>query len=114
MATPICYVTRIESFSSSHRLHCNKLGDAENADLYVPCNNYHGHGHNYKMEVTVRGPIDPVTGMVMNVTDLKKIIHEHVFDLMDHKNLDIDVPVFRDTGLVSTTENLVVVAWRLL
>jgi len=114
MAPPICYVTRIEQFSSAHRLHCNKLGEAENAEMYGPCNNANGHGHNYKMEVTVKGPIDPVTGMVMNVTDLKKIIHEHVFDIMDHKHLDKDVAVFRDTDLVSTTENLVVVAWKFM
>jgi len=111
---PICYVTRIESFSSAHRLHCKDLSEEENAKLYGPCNNPNGHGHNYKMEVTVRGEIDPQTGMVMNVTDLKALIHKYVFNVMDHKNLDLDVALFRDTGLVSTTENLVVVVWDLL
>merc|ERR1712212_751914 len=112
-ARPICYVTRIESFSSAHRLHCKALSDEENAKIYGPCNNPNGHGHNYKMEVTVKGEIDPVTGMVMNVTDLKEKIHKYVFNVMDHKHLDLDVPMFRD-GLVSTTENLVVVVWDLL
>jgi len=114
MSPPIGYVTRIETFSSAHRLHCKEMSDKDNASVYGPCNNANGHGHNYRLEVTVKGPIDPVNGMIMNVTDLKKIIHDHVFDVMDHKNLDLDVAVFRDTGMVSTTENLVVVVWKLI
>jgi len=114
MSPPICYVTRIESFSSAHRLHCQQLGEAENAAMYGPCNNPNGHGHNYKMEVTVKGPIDPVTGMVMNVTDLKKIIHEHVFDLMDHKHLDKDVPIFRDNHMVTTSEHVALVIFNII
>lgn len=111
---PICYVTRIESFSSAHRLHCKDLSEEENAKLYGPCNNPNGHGHNYKMEVTVRGEIDPQTGMVMNVTDLKALIHKYVFNVMDHKNLDLDVALFRDHNLVSTSENVALTVFKIL
>jgi len=114
MPNPIAYVTRIESISSAHRLHCKALSEEENCKIYGPCNNPNGHGHNYKMEITVKGEVDPVTGMVMNVTDLKAMIHKYVFTVMDHKHLDKDVAIFRNTGIVSTTENLVVVVWNLL
>jgi len=111
---PVVYVTRVETFSAAHRLHAPQLSDEENRDLFGPCNNFHGHGHNYKLEVTVKGPVDPRTGMVINITDLKAIIKDQVFSVFDHKNLDKDVPAFRDTGLVSTTENFAVVVWELL
>ncbi|XP_045594407.1 6-pyruvoyl tetrahydrobiopterin synthase [Procambarus clarkii] len=109
---PIAFVTRVESFSACHRLHSKLLSDAENMKIFGKCNNPNGHGHNYKVEVTVCGPVDAVTGMVMNVTDLKTIINTVVMDTMDHKHLDQDVPKFRDTNLVSTTENVAVVIFE--
>ncbi|XP_049518155.1 6-pyruvoyl tetrahydrobiopterin synthase-like isoform X1 [Dermacentor silvarum] len=93
-ATPVASVTRIESFSASHRLHSPCLSDAENAAIFGKCNNPNGHGHNYKLEVTVTGPVDKDTGMVINITDLKKYIQSEVMDALDHKNLDKDVPYF--------------------
>lgn len=114
MSPPIGYVTRIETFSSAHRLHCKEMSDKDNASVYGPCNNANGHGHNYKLEVTVKGPIDPVTGMIMNVTDLKKIIHDHVFDVMDHKNLDLDVAIFRDNNMVTTSEHVALVIFNII
>jgi len=114
MSPPIGYVTRIESLSSAHRLHCHQMSDAENAEVYGPCNNPNGHGHNYILEVTVKGPIDPITGMIMNVTDLKKIIHDHVFTVMDHKNLDLDVAAFRDNKMVSTSEHVALVIFNII
>merc|ERR1739838_787484 len=68
------------------------------------CNNPNVHGHNYKVEVTIKGPINSVTGMVMNLTDVKEIIKKGIMDPFDHRNLDQDVPHFKN--LVSTTENI--------
>ncbi|XP_075721891.1 6-pyruvoyl tetrahydrobiopterin synthase purple isoform X2 [Rhipicephalus microplus] len=94
-ATPVASVTRIESFSASHRLHSPSLSDAQNAAIFGKCNNPNGHGHNYKLEVTVTGPVDTATGMVINIIDLKKYIQSEVMDALDHKNLDKDVPYFQ-------------------
>uniref|UniRef100_A0A8C5H8I8 6-pyruvoyl tetrahydrobiopterin synthase n=1 Tax=Gouania willdenowi TaxID=441366 RepID=A0A8C5H8I8_GOUWI len=77
--------------------------------VFGKCNNPNGHGHNYKVEVTVRSKIDAITGMVMNLTDLKKFIEDVIMTPLDHKNLDKDVPYF--ANVVSTTENLVVYIW---
>ncbi|KAL3176281.1 hypothetical protein MRX96_010597 [Rhipicephalus microplus] len=111
-ATPVASVTRIESFSASHRLHSPSLSDAQNAAIFGKCNNPNGHGHNYKLEVTVTGPVDTATGMVINIIDLKKYIQSEVMDALDHKNLDKDVPYFQRA--VSTTENVAVFVWQRL
>ncbi|XP_028991082.1 6-pyruvoyl tetrahydrobiopterin synthase [Betta splendens] len=105
----IGYITRVQSFSACHRLHSIHLSDEDNKDVYGKCNNPYGHGHNYKVEVTVRGKIDRLTGMVMNLTDLKKCIEDVIMVPLDHKNLDKDVPYF--ANVVSTTENLAVYIW---
>ncbi|XP_025896819.1 6-pyruvoyl tetrahydrobiopterin synthase [Nothoprocta perdicaria] len=90
---------------------CSKaLSDEENAKLFGKCNNPHGHGHNYKVVVTVRGEIDPVSGMVLNLTDLKEYMQEAIMEPLDHKNLDKDVPYFAE--VVSTTENVAVFIWE--
>ncbi|CAN7940998.1 unnamed protein product, partial [Ixodes hexagonus] len=109
---PVASVTRIECFSACHRLHSPSLSDKENAQIYGKCNNPNGHGHNYKLEVTVRGPVDRDTGMVINLATLKNSIQCEVMDVLDHKNIDKDVPHFRDK--VSTTENLAVFIWQQL
>lgn len=106
---PMVYITRKESFSASHRLHSSKLSDEENRSIYGKCNNENGHGHNYTVKVTIRGPVDPITGMVMNLTDLKKHM-ECVLQPLDHKNLDMDVLFFADT--CSTAENVAVYIWN--
>ncbi|XP_017338092.1 6-pyruvoyl tetrahydrobiopterin synthase [Ictalurus punctatus] len=108
-AERFCYLTRVQSFSASHRLHSKSLSDEENKRIFGKCNNPNGHGHNYKVEVTVQGKIDQNTGMVMNLTDLKQYIEEGIMNPLDHKNLDLDVPYFANT--VSTTENLAVYIW---
>jgi 6-pyruvoyltetrahydropterin/6-carboxytetrahydropterin synthase len=82
------------------------LSDAENLKTFGKCNNINGHGHNYSVEVRVRGPCDYKTGMVMNLVDLKAIIEQCIMIPLDHKNLDKDVPYFKDVP--STTENLAV------
>lgn len=112
MSTPIAEITVRTEFSAAHRLHTDALSAEENAALYGPCNNPNSHGHNYDLFVTVRGPVDPVTGMVMNLTDLHRIVQEDVFDVVDHKHLDDDLDLLG--GRVSTAENLAVVLWDLL
>eukprot|EP00057_Strongylocentrotus_purpuratus_P029965 XP_780347.2 PREDICTED: 6-pyruvoyl tetrahydrobiopterin synthase-like [Strongylocentrotus purpuratus] len=105
----IVYLTRIEQFSACHRLHSPELSDDENIKLYDKCNNPNGHGHNYKVELTLRGKVYPVTGMVMNISDLKAYMKNGFLDLMDHKNLDKDVNYFRTN--VSTVENIAIFIW---
>ncbi|XP_072277861.1 6-pyruvoyl tetrahydrobiopterin synthase [Pyxicephalus adspersus] len=102
-------LSRSTWFSASHRLHCKSLSDEENSNIFGKCNNPNGHGHNYKVIVTVRGKIDPVTGMVMNLTDLKKHMEDVIMVQLDHKNLDQDVPYFKN--VVSSVENLTVFIW---
>nr|CAG4649809.1 EOG090X0HIM [Scapholeberis mucronata] len=106
---PIAYLTRRETFSACHRLHSHLLTDEENRNIFSKCNNPNGHGHNYTVEVTVKGPIDEKTGMVMNLADLKEAMEQCIMKVMDHKNLDKDVPHF--ANVVSTTENVAVFIW---
>ncbi|XP_028930249.1 6-pyruvoyl tetrahydrobiopterin synthase [Ornithorhynchus anatinus] len=105
-------LSRSATFSACHRLHSKSLSDEENLKLFGKCNNPNGHGHNYKVVVTVQGEIDPVSGMVMNLTDLNRDIEEAIMKPLDHKNLDRDVPYF--ANVVSTTENVAVYIWESL
>lgn len=109
MQAPVVYITRIETFSACHRLHSLQLDEEENKAIFGKCNNPNGHGHNYKVEVTLKGPVDPVTGMVMNIVDLKVFMQKAIMETLDHRNIDKDVPYFKDK--VSTTENLAVFIW---
>ena len=90
----VAYLTRREIFSACHRLHSNHLSDSENRKIYGKCNSKNGHGHNYIVEVTMKGRIDPQTGMVINISDLKEIMNEAIMVPLDHKNIDLDVPYF--------------------
>lgn len=109
---PITFLSRRSTFSASHRLHSGALSDAENQKFFGKCNNPHGHGHNYELEVIVQGEIDPKTGVVINLTDLKQIIDDSVIHKMDHKNLNLDVTEFKN--LNPTAENIAAVIWKLL
>jgi len=106
------YLTRRTSFSASHRLWSEYLSNEENLALYEKCANPNGHGHNYVLEVTVRGTPHPQTGMVLNLTELKDIINKQVVDWVDHKHLNYDVPWLE--GSIPTTEVLVVKFWQRL
>ncbi|XP_060644592.1 6-pyruvoyl tetrahydrobiopterin synthase [Drosophila sulfurigaster albostrigata] len=106
---PVAFLTRRETFSACHRLHSPQLSDAENLEVFGKCNNFNGHGHNYTVELTVRGPIDQRTGMVLNITELKDAIETVIMKRLDHKNLDKDVEYF--AKIPSTTENLAVYIW---
>ncbi len=107
---PVAYITRRAVFSAAHRLHSDSLNEVENDALYGKCNNPYGHGHNYVLEVTVKGEIDPINGMVMNLTDLKAIIERRLLSHMDHRHLNLEVPFFE--GIVPTAENIAYVCWR--
>jgi len=97
------YFGRRSSLSASHRLHSDALSAEENQAAYGKCNNPHGHGHNYMVEVLVGGPVDPETGMVVNLAALDDVMRKRVLDRFDHTNLNLD-PLF--AHCVPTTENL--------
>lgn len=97
--------------SASHRLHTEALNSDENRAAYGKCNNPHGHGHNYVVEVLVGGPVDSETGMVVNLTDLDAVVQARVVERFDHRNLNDD-PEF--AARVPTTENLCRVVFDLL
>ena len=108
----IVYLTRRFHFSSSHRLHSDMLDERTNIAIFGQCNNFYGHGHNYELEVTIKGTPDPATGMIINLYDLKKIVNEKLISRVDHKHLNEDVDFMQ--GIVPTAENLVVEFWEIL
>jgi 6-pyruvoyltetrahydropterin/6-carboxytetrahydropterin synthase len=91
-------------FAASHRLHTSHLSEAENSRVFGKCNNPHGHGHNYILEVSFSGNVDPATGMIANLADLDAFVERRVLQDFDHKSLNEDVPAF--LAKVPTTENL--------
>ena len=105
------HLTRRYMFSASHRLHSDEMSAAENQAVYGKCNNPHGHGHNYSVEVTVAGRVHPRTGMVCNLVDLDSLVHEEILERFDHQNLNT-LPEFQET--VPTTENLCVEVFDIL
>lgn len=109
---PIVYLTRRETFCAAHKLWAEHLSDAENHALFGPCAREHGHGHNYVLEVTIRGAIDPRTGIVVNLKEIRDVVHELVVDVVDHRHLNHDALLTR--GINPTAENLVVLFWDTL
>lgn len=97
--------------SASHRLHASVLNEEQNRAAYGKCNNPHGHGHNYTVEVLVGGEVDPATGMVINLVKFDEVVQTKVLDRFDHTNLNLD-PIFANR--VPTTENLCKVVFHLL
>lgn len=91
-------------FAASHRLHSDQLSSEENRRLYGKCNSPYGHGHNYTVEVTLTGPVDPVTGMIANLDVLDPFVESRVVEPFDHKYLNEEIPEFQ--RMVPTTENL--------
>jgi 6-pyruvoyltetrahydropterin/6-carboxytetrahydropterin synthase len=98
------HLSRRYTFCASHRLHSPALTDAQNKEIYGKCNNPNGHGHNYEVEVTLRGQVDPVTGRVVDLGKLDLLAEEQVLAPFRHRNLNEEVPAFRTE--VPTTENL--------
>ena len=109
---PIVTATRLVRFNAAHRVHNPALSDAENVALFGKCNNPNWHGHNYTLEVSVRGPVDPRTGYVMDLGALKRLVEATVVDHIDHRNMNVDVPFMH--GINPTTENIVVAIWQQL
>ncbi len=103
-------VTAKLTFSSAHRLNNPKYDADWNRRMYDKCDNPGGHGHNYVIEVSVQGKIDPETGMVIDLKRLKDIMRDRVVDRVDHKNLNTDVDFLR--GVIPTAENLARAFWR--
>lgn len=97
-------VTRRYQFAASHRLHAPQLSDEENQQLYGKCNHPYGHGHNYVVEVSARGPADGLTGRAVDVEALDELVRRQVLARFDHRNLNVEVEAFRER--VPTSENL--------
>ena len=105
------YFGRRYLLSASHRLHTDALTPEQNRAAYGKCNNPHGHGHNYVIEVVVAGPVAEDTGMVVNLVDVDAAVRTRVLDRFDHTNLNLDAEF---TSVVPTTENLCKAVFRLL
>ncbi len=106
------YLTRKTEFSASHHYHNPEFSSEENQRIFGKCNNPNGHGHNYTLEVTVKGEIDPESGFVVDLKEMKEIMNREVVDAMDHRNLNKEVPEFAKQ--IPTTENIAIAIWKRL
>jgi len=106
------YLTRKAEFSASHYYHNPEFTPEENRRVFGKCNNPNGHGHNYTLEVTVKGAVDPRSGFVVDLKELKEIMHHEVLDAMDHRFLNKEVPEF--ASQIPTTENIAIAIWQRL
>ena len=104
-------ITKKFEFSASHRYWNPEWSEEKNNELFGLCTSPYGHGHNYELHVTVSGPVDPVTGMIINLSTLKKLAGK-IVDRFDHKFLNLDTPYFKDQ--IPTTENIALVLFDLL
>lgn len=105
-------VYRRAHFNAAHRLFNPKWDDSKNEAVFGKCSNPHYHGHNYELVVGVTGEVNPETGFVVSLNELKALIKEQVEDSLDHKNLNIEVPEFSE--LIPTAENIAIVIWNRL
>lgn len=101
---PVIEVTRKYSFSASHRLHVDSWPETENDSIFGKCNNPYGHGHNYELFVTAKGPVDLESGLAVDIPKLDQLIENHVLRVFHLKNMNMDIPAFSKT--VPTTENV--------
>jgi len=106
------YLTRKAEFSASHYYHNPEMSAEENQRIFGKCNNPHGHGHNYTLEVTVKGEVDARSGFVVDLKQLKDLMNREVIDVLDHRFLNKEVPEFQDA--IPTTENLAISIWNRL
>lgn len=111
--TPETVLLRLQfDFAASHRLHVAAWSDEQNTECFGKCNNPNGHGHNYRLHVTIRGEADPKTGMLLELGQLADLIRERVTDRVDHLNLNMDVDFL--AGTIPTAENLCLAFWKRL
>jgi 6-pyruvoyltetrahydropterin/6-carboxytetrahydropterin synthase len=106
------YITRRETFAAAHRLFRSELSDEDNEKIFGKCSNPNWHGHNYTLEVTVVGEVDPYTGFVLDLKMLKNIIRDNVINHVDHKNLNTDTEFMKE--LIPTSENICIAIWKQL
>jgi 6-pyruvoyltetrahydropterin/6-carboxytetrahydropterin synthase len=106
------YLTRKAEFSASHHYHNPEFSAEENQRIFGKCNNPNGHGHNYTLEVTVKGDVDPKSGFVVDLKQMKEIMNREVIDAMDHRYLNKEVPEFATQ--IPTTENIAIAVWKRL
>lgn len=102
-------ISRRGTFSAAHRLYRSAWDDARNEAVFGRCANPGGHGHNYVLEVTIGGELDPETGMIADLKWVKEVMDRYVLDHVDHRNLNADVEFLR--GVIPTAENLARVFW---
>jgi len=105
-------VSRKAHFNAAHRLYVKNWSDKKNEDIFGKCNNPNYHGHNYELIVSLTGDIDPISGMVIDLKDLKDIIKSEVEEVLDHKNLNLDVEYFKN--VIPSVENICVFIWSVL
>ena len=105
-------ISKSVSFNAAHRLHAEPLSEDENKAIFGKCNNPNGHGHNYELDLELIGDVDPITGMVVNLTEVKHIVEREIIEAFDHKNLNKDCEEFKH--LVPTAENIAIVIWNKL
>jgi 6-pyruvoyltetrahydropterin/6-carboxytetrahydropterin synthase len=109
MDRPILTITHRVSFSAAHRMHNSTLSPERNLEIFGPCNRI--HGHNYAVEASLKGPLDPETGMVANLVDLMRVMQEEIFEQLDHQLLD-EISWLKDT--VISAETLAIAIWKKL
>ena len=105
-------VSRKAHFNAAHRLFVENWSDEKNQSLFGKCSNSNFHGHNYELIVDVTGEVDHVTGVVIDLKELKDIIKDEIEELLDHKNLNLDVPYFKK--VIPTAENICIFIWNIL
>jgi 6-pyruvoyltetrahydropterin/6-carboxytetrahydropterin synthase len=106
------FITRRESFNAAHRLFREDFSDEKNLEIFGKCSNPNWHGHNYTLYVTVKGDINPQTGLLINLKDLSSLIKKEIIDKIDHKNINIEVDFMKN--VMASTENLAVKIWEQL
>lgn len=104
------YLTRRYDFCASHRLYNPSFTDEQNCDVFRECNNPNGHGHNYELEVTVKGVPDARTGMIIDIVVLDQLVQDSLIRRVDHKHLNLDVDFLKD--IIPTAENIVFYFWQ--
>ena len=106
------FLTRRETFNAAHRLFREDYSAEKNQEVFGKCSNPNWHGHNYELFVTVGGPVDPHTGMVINLKTLSEIVRVNVIEKLDHKNMNIEVDFMKNR--LASTENLAIAIWEQL
>ena len=105
------YITRKEHFNAAHKLYNDTWDEAKNFKVFGKCANKNWHGHNYELFVTVKGEVNAETGFVINLKDLGDLIQKDVTEILDHKNLNLDVEGLK--GIMPSTENMAIFIWKI-